>query len=112
MKYVCVRKNKVALLVSGTLVAVVLAAVTLASLGIWYRGVFEMAAMVVGVAAIQVSQRYLFSSYEFIIDPDDALLRHNRLTVIRVAGKNKTSLVTLPLTSLVAVKPYVKGTLK
>lgn len=108
MKYVCVRKNKVAVLVCGTLIVLVLAAVTLASLGVWIRGIFEAVAMLLGVAAIQVAQRYMFSSYEFVLDPDDELINRNRLTVIRVAGQNRTSLVTLPMSSLIAVKPYVK----
>ena len=108
MKYVCVRKNKVAALVCGTLLVAVIVFVALSSLGVWIRGIFETAAMLVGVAAIQVGQRYMFSSYEFIVDPDDELTSRNRLTVVRVAGNNRTSLVTLPLSSLVAVKPYVK----
>lgn len=108
MKYVCVRKNGVAALVCGTLSILVVAFVLLASFGVWIRGVLELAAMLIAVADIQISQRYLFSSYELILDPEEELLTRNRLTVIRVSGKNRTSLLTLPLTSLVGVEPYIK----
>ena len=106
MKYICKRSNGVVIIVTATLVTAILGFVTLASFGVLFRGIWEIAAMILGVAAIQVSQKHLFSYYEYITDPDDELLHRNRITVIRVAGRNRTSLFTLSLKGLVAVVPY------
>ena len=106
MKYVCKRENGAAVLICASLVVGILVTVTLASFNVWIRGIWELAAMLLAVAAIQVSQRNIFSSYEYIVDPDDELIYRNRITVIRTAGEKRTSLFTLGLNSLVAVIPY------
>lgn len=106
MKYVCNRKNGVAVLITATLVTITLVFVALSSFGIWIRGIWETLAMIFAVAAIQVSQKHLFSSFEYITDPEDEIIYRNRITVIKVAGRNRTSLFTLGLKNLSAVVPY------
>ena len=106
MKYICKRNNAVAVLLSASLVTAILVFISLASFGIWIRGIWETAAMIFAVAAIQISQKHLFSYFEYITDPDDEMIYRNRITVIRVAGKNRTSLFTLGLKNLSAVVPY------
>ena len=106
MKHICKRNNGVAILVTATLVTLILVFVALASFDVWIRGIWEISAMLLGVVAIQISQKHLFSSYEYIIDPSDEIIYRNRITVIRVAGQKRTSLFTLGLASLCAVEPY------
>lgn len=106
MKYVCKRSNGVAILITATLVTAILVFVALTSFGVWIRGIWELLAMIFAVAVIQVSQKHLFSSFEYILDPEDEIIYRNRITVIRVAGQKRTSLFTLGLGKLVAVVPY------
>jgi hypothetical protein len=106
MNYVCKRKNALAVLLSATLVTVILVFIFLAAFGIWIRGIWETAAMILAVAAIQISQKHIFSYFEFIIDPHDEIIYRNRITVVRIAGRNRTSVFTLSLKNLCAVVPY------
>ncbi len=106
MKFICKRNNGVAILITATLVTIILVLISLTSFDVWIRGIWETAAMILAVAVIQISQRHLFSSYEYIIDPEDEIIYRNRITVIRVAGSKRTSLFTLGLGTLCAVVPY------
>ena len=78
-------------------------------LNLGYNGLFSVLMMASLVAMIQIAQRYLLSGYEYILDPEEDLLRYNRLTVIRIVGKRRTSLFTIPLASLTRVIPYRKN---
>ncbi len=108
MKYTSTSKNKYAALFAtlfGTLTVVFL---VISTLDLFFRGVFEVFALACAVTVIQIVQRYLMSYYEYILDPADVLLTYNRLTIIQVVGKRRTSLYTVPLSNLTDVVPYKK----
>lgn len=106
MKYICKSQNGVARLLCATFGILAALCVSLALLDVWYRSVFELFAMAFIVAAIQIAQRNILSSYEYILDPDADLLKYNRLTVIRTVGNRRGSVYTVPLSSLSRVVPY------
>ncbi len=108
MKYTSIRKNGKALVLVFALGLSAFVCIALAVLGVWLRGLLEAAALLIGVAMIQIWQRHLITYYEYIIDPADEVTVRNRLTVVQVVGKRRTSLYTVPLSSLSAVTPYRK----
>ncbi len=108
MKYTCVRKNNMAAFFISVMALLGVLSVFLSFSGIWSRGFFEFLALVFGVVIIFILQKYIMSYYEYILDTDEDVESYNRLTVIQVMGKRRTSLYTAPLSSLTAVIPYRK----
>ncbi|MBO5040307.1 MAG: hypothetical protein J6D09_04330 [Clostridia bacterium] len=108
MKYVSLSKNKYAALFATLFSALTVVFIFLSTLGLLFRGIFEAFALAGAVTVIQIVQRYLMTYYEYILDPADELLTYNRLTVIQVVGKRRTSVYTVPLANLSAVIPYKK----
>lgn len=108
MKYVSVRKNKASAFLSATFIVLALSFFALSRIDLWMKSIFELLMLIFLLAAIQISQRYLFSGYEYILDPEDELTVYNRLTVIRTVGKRRTALFTVPLSSLSHIIPYKK----
>lgn len=108
MKYVSVRKNGISLFLCLMFSVLAFASLGLSMGGVWIKSIWQLSAMICAVVAIQIAQKHLLSSYEYILDPSDELLTHNRLTVIRTVGKNRSSLYTVPLSSLTSVIPYKK----
>lgn len=106
MKYIAKRKNTAGIFLACTLGMIILVLVTLISFNVPFRSIFELCAMFAAVGLIQICQRHIFSSYEYILDSSDELLSHNRITVVKVVGKKRTSLFTLKLALLTAVEPY------
>ena len=107
MTYLSVRKRNTATVVSILLLVAAAACGVISGLGFGFKSLWQILMMACLVALIQISQRYLLSGYEYILDPLDEILTHNRLTVIRTVGKRRTSVFTMPLASLTAVMPYV-----
>ncbi|MBQ7779560.1 MAG: hypothetical protein IJ404_03610 [Clostridia bacterium] len=108
MKYVSLSKNKYAALFATLFSALTIVFIFLSTLGLLFRGIFEALALASAVAVIQIVQRYLMTYYEYILDPSDELLTYNRLTVIQVTGKRRTSIYTVPLATLTEAIPYKK----
>ncbi len=108
MKYVSIRKNKYAVYFTAGFGVLFAIAAVLSTLNLFVRGIFELLAVIFVVTMIQIWQRYLMSYYEYILDPDDELIEHNRLTVVQVVGKRRTSVYTVPLSGLDEVIPYEK----
>ncbi len=108
MKYVSVRKQATAMVVSGMLLVVAGVCGCLSALRIGWIGVWQFLTIACLVAMIQLCQRYLLSGYEYLLDPLEELLWHNRLTVIRTVGKRRTSVFAESLRILVDVIPYRK----
>lgn len=108
MKYVSVRKNKASAFLSATFIVLALSFFALSRIDLWDKSIFELLMLIFLLAAIQISQRYLFSGYEYILDREDELTVYNRLTVIRTVGKRRTALFTVPLSSLSHIIPYKK----
>lgn len=108
MKYVSLSKNKYAALFATLFSALTVIFIFLSTLGLLFRGIFEALALASAVAVIQIVQRYLMTYYEYILDPADELITYNRLTVIQIIGKRRTSVYTVPLANLSATIPYKK----
>lgn len=108
MKYVSISRNKTAVLFATLFGVLTVAFLIISTFDLFFRGVFEVIALACAVVVIQIAQRYLMSYYEYILDPSDELLTYNRLTVIQVVGKRRTSLYTAPLSTLCEVMPYKK----
>lgn len=108
MKYTSISKNKKAIIVATLFGVLTVVLLVISTLNLFFRGIFEVLALACAVVVIQIAQRYLMSYYEYILDPSDELLTYNRLTVIQVVGKRKTSVFTAPLTNLTEVIPYTK----
>ena len=106
MKYVSVRKNSAAAFLTATFAVLALSSFAVSTTGWWIRSVFELISLVFIVVAIQISQKHLLSGYEYILDLEHELTLYNRLTVIRTVGKRRTSLFTVPLSSLSHIIPY------
>ncbi len=108
MKYVSVRKNKASVFLIATFIVLALSFFALSRIDPWVKGIFELLMLIFLLAAIQISQKYLFSGYEYILDREDELTFYNRITVIRTVGKSRTSVFTLPLSSASGIIPYKK----
>lgn len=108
MKYVSLSKNKYAALFANLFSALTIVSIYLSTLGPFFGGIFGVLTLAGAVTVIQIVQRYLMTYYEYILDPTDELLTYNRLTVIQVVGKRRTSVYTVPLANLSAVIPYKK----
>ena len=108
MKYTSTSKNKYAVLFATLFSALTVIFLVIATLNFFIRGIFEVLALACAVTVIQIAQKNLMSYYEYILDPSDELTTYNRLTVIQVVGKRRTSLFTAPLSSLTEVIPYKK----
>ena len=108
MKYVCKGQNGAAKLLTVTFGILALASVTLSAMEIGFKSIFELLTVVFIVAAVQIAQKNILAEYEYILDSEEDLLMYNRITVVRIVGKRRTSLFTLPLSSLKTVVPYKK----
>jgi hypothetical protein len=108
MKYVSLSKNKYAALFATIFSALTVVSIYLSTLGPFFGGIFGVLTLAGAVTVIQIVQRYLMTYYEYILDPADELLTYNRLTVIQVVGKRRTSVYTVPLAGLSAAIPYKK----
>ncbi len=108
MKYTSISKNKYAAMFATLFGTLTVVFIVVSTLDLFFRGIFEVLALACAVTVIQIVQRYLMSYYEYILDPSDELTTYNRLTVIQVVGKRKTSLFTIPLSNLTDVIPYKK----
>lgn len=108
MKYTSVSKNKYAVAFATGFGVLTVAFLIVSTLDFLFRGVFEVIALACAVTVIQIVQKYILSYYEYILDPSDELLTYNRITVIQVIGKRRTSLYTAPLSNLTDVIPYKK----
>ncbi len=108
MKYVSISKNKYAAMLATLFGVLTVVFLVISTLDLFFRGIFEVLALACAVVVIQIAQRNLMSYYEYILDPSDELLTYNRLTVIQVVGRRKTSVFTAPLTNLTEVIPYTK----
>ncbi len=108
MTYICTRRKSTAkticilLFISAAIFAV------FSALKIGYRGIWEMLLAASGIGIIQISQKYLLAGYEYILDPEESLYGRNRMTVIKVQGKKRISLIQLNLKNLTEVIPYSK----
>ena len=108
MKYVSISKNKYAAMFATLFGVLTVVFLVISTLDLFFRGVFEVIAIACAVTVIQIVQRYLMSYYEYILDTSDEILTYNRLTVIQVVGKRRTSVYTVPLAALTDVVPYKK----
>lgn len=108
MKYVSVKKNNIALSLCFTtsLIAAVFLGLSLS--GLFIKSIWQLGFLVFTVTAIQIAQRYLMVSYEYILDSYEDIGSFNRLTVIRSTSRNRSSVYTVPLSSLTTVIPYKK----
>ncbi len=108
MKYVSVRKNKAAAFLIATFIVLALSSFALSRIDLWDKHIFELLMLIFLLAAIQISQKHLFSGYEYILDREDELTFYNRITVVRTVGKRRASVFTLPLSSVSNIIPYKK----
>ncbi len=108
MRYFALRKKNTAAVLTGLLFAAAAATALLAAFGVGWKGVWHILTAAALVTAIQLSQRYLLTGYEYILDPEDERLFRNRLTVIRAAGPRRTSVFSVPLGTMTAAVPYRK----
>ena len=106
MTYRSERQKKTALVIAVILLLLSAACGVFSGLGLGWKSIWQILMMGGLVAMIQITQRYLLSDYEYILDPLDEILSHNRLTVIRTVGQRRTSVYTVPLSSLTEVIPY------
>ncbi len=108
MIYHSERKKKSAFLLAMLLLLVAVVCGVFSGLGLGWKSLWQILMMAALVAMIQITQRYLLSGYEYILDPTEDILTYNRLTVIRTVGQRRTSVFTVPLASLTEVIPYCK----
>lgn len=106
MTYCAQRKKNTAIIFCVLFFILAAACGVLSALGIGWRSVWQILLAACLVTVIQITQRYLLSGYEYILDPLDEINVYNRITVIRVQGERRTSVFTVPLTNLTAVERY------
>ena len=108
MTYVCPRTRGTAKVVC--VILLILATVTgvFSSLGIGWKGLWQLIMFGAIVGVVYVSQRYLLTGYEYILDPHEEIFIRNRITVVRTQGKKRIPVVTLSLKNLTGVIPYMK----
>ncbi len=107
MTYLCLRRRATAQVLCVLLFLLTLLFGILSSLNIGWRGIWQLLMLASLVAVIQISQRYLLSGYEYILDPADEILLRNRLTIVRTQGKKRFAVITLNLKNLTAVIPPI-----
>ncbi len=108
MIYYSERKRTTAMVLAVLLLVIAAVCGAFSALGWGWKGIWQIFMMACLVAMIQISQRYLLSGYEYILDPQEEILTYNRLTVIRIVGKRRTSVFTVPLATLCEVIPNRK----
>ena len=108
MRYHSVRKKATATVGAIILLLLIIVCGGASALG-WGKAEFwQMMMLAFAWMFILVVQRYLSASYEYILDPLEDILSYNRLTVIRIMGKRRRSVLVQPLGELVRVIPYCK----
>ena len=108
MNYRPIRNRKGAKVICVLLfVAAALCAVC-SSLEILWKPMWQILMLGCIVAVIEITVRYIMSDYEYILDPDDELLQHNRITVIYIQGKKRCSVAEMSLYDLVEIKKHQK----
>jgi len=108
MIYLSTRKRKTAAVIAALLFAIAALCGVFSGLGWGWKSVWQILMMAALVAMLQITQRYLLSGYEYLLDPLEDVLIYNRLTVVRTVGKRRTSVFTVPLSTLTEVIPYRK----
>lgn len=108
MTYVCPRTRGTAKVVCVLLLILATVTGVFSSIGIGWRGIWQLIMFGAIVGVVYVSQRYLLTGYEYILDPHEEIFSHNRITVVRTQGKKRIQVVTLSLKNLTAVIPYMK----
>lgn len=108
MIYLAKRQNGKALFLMLLLSAGILLCAAFSLMGLPFRPLWQGGMMLFLVLLIQLGQRYLFCRYEYILDPEEELLLHNRLTVVQVLRGRRRILYTVPLTTLTDVIPCGK----
>ena len=108
MIYYCKDKSTSTKVICVILLVITLICGIFSAFDVGIRGVFEMLTFASAIAVIQISQRYVMASLEYILDPHEEIAVYNRLTVIKTVGKKRISLATISLRSLTEVVPYKK----
>lgn len=108
MTYVAVRQNGKALAVTLLLTAGIPLCVFLSLSVVPLRPLWQSAAMLLTIATLQLSQRYLSCCFEYHLDAEEELPFRNRLTVVQVTRRRRRILCTVPLTAVCDVLPYAE----
>lgn len=70
-----------------------------------YPGIWQLLALGCAVAAILLTQKYLVTSYRYILTPPDELHRMNTFSVLRTMGKKRTTVAKINLNRVIALLP-------
>ncbi len=108
MTYFSKSKGTTAKVICVVLFVIIFVCGVFSALGIGMKGLFQIIMFASAVAIIQISQKYIMSSLEYILDPYEEITVRNRLTVIKTVGKKRTPLTMLGLVNLTDVIPYKK----
>lgn len=79
-----------------------------ASLDLFGLPIWRAAAVLFVFLLIALCYRYLVTGYQYILDPPEELLSLNRLTVLRVLGRQKQQCLTVSLGDLRQIVPYCR----
>ncbi len=106
MIYSAGRDSLPAKIICILLFGVMIASAVLSSLGIFINAVWQLLLFASLVAVIEITVRYIMTDYQYIIDPQEELLSHNRLTVVSIIGKRRCNLFSGELCELSEVRVH------
>ncbi len=68
------------------------------------RAVFRVIAFAAFLLSVQLTSRYLLTTYEYYLTPDAELAERNDFTVVRAQGKTRVPVAFLPISDLIGVE--------
>ncbi|MDD6800450.1 MAG: hypothetical protein PUE85_08575 [Firmicutes bacterium] len=102
MTYIPERNNRAAVVIISVLFAVA-AGCFVATGFLTPKAVYQICLIVCLTLGIQLTQRYLLTSYEYMLNDENELAEHNDIVVIKKQGKKSTVLCNLSLNYAVLV---------
>ncbi len=106
MIYSAVRDRFFAKLICLILFGAAAGCAVCSSLNIFINAVWQVMLFASLVGVIEITVRYIMTEYQYIIDPTEELLIHNRLTVISIIGKRRCTLFKASLGDLAEIRPH------
>ena len=91
------KTNKKALWIVIVLYACTLLCLLFDAADVGIRALWQIAAVAAATGGIQLTQRYLLSTFAYVLTPDDELAERNTITIVRIQGKRRTVLGNLSL---------------
>ena len=106
MTYVSKRTNNTAMVLT-VILFIITAACFVGSYYVSLRGVLQFIGVAAVTLAIQFTQRYLLTSFEYTLNLPEEIYQNNNIQVVRIQGKHRRDVCNLTLNCAVDFIPAV-----